>query len=1047
MKSTRLRLYLGGVLLSIKKGTRVRIFDVNFALSAKWLLATTCLISVAQGSATNAMEFHRNGNKIYASGSFGLGDDIKLQRMLDAATKAGIVIDTVVFRVSPGGIAIAGKQMGNLIRERRLNTAFQGGCFSACTASFIGGVGRHDTVDNLPLFHPSFERTVFGIHGSSSNNDDKYFYDVTEPIVSADQSDILKHYRSLLNQEIPVEAMDRIDYAIEHLKDSQGFLRYFANDPTKTTTFCPSGDEAAADCIAYPGVTIRSDGIVNAGKLDLSDDYLWVRNVVNGNINPNFRRFPINLETDEAPPLENAYGVIRVADGGVWHMTEQTGADIIAAERGGTIIVEPGTNAPAQLIQEDIKVKAGDYTFDVPTFWVASPRGAIVTAVDGGKIDLRGGTLVSDMMTTIRHGGTLSGHGAIASNLSVGAGSIFIPNGIRVQPFELLYQQDRASPSRVTVDGQNVQLTLGKDSNTIFNISAEDTEAKIRLVAAETIVPTRGSRVIIIYSDFVRQHHRGRLVIAPGAVATLNVNRGFFKAGKRLTLVDVERVDGSAYGRPDTPDFRPNSRGWPIAPKLGRKPIVEGAFATVRRDANDAGIAFSDGAIFHPRENSLLSFTIHEVKQEQEVTDILIAPETSVWRITVPEKRDVKSVTTVYPEIYMTANRAFDDVALFGNRRSSNALGSVLRDASDQDRTGLAPLLATLQFANRDVARREAGSLRGDGHASLRLASANFARVFASTVRNQVASLRRLDNDVPTVADRASVSSDQPDERGARFWITGFGQTGRIASDGAVDRLDQDSLGTLFGVSRKVGDNLDIGGGFGYGRLDARERPGSGIDARVNALGGSFYGDFRYDSGYILAQGGYLRLNTRASRSIIGIEGLEAANRSKYSSNAIVAGIEHGFTFNPNSPTRLTAIVPTLDYVRLSGVDFGETGSVAALVGQGRAQKSMRLGAGLEVSANIATAKGQRFAPYARVMYKRELLDGGREFAFGHGFALAPKMRFDAISRQLGRDIIEWGTGISSPANQAVTVSLDYSAQAARGYQNHNIKIGFDIRF
>lgn len=991
-------------------------FGVKSATSAKWLLATSCLISVVQGSGANAMEFHRNGNKIYASGGFDLGDDIRLQRMLDTAADAGIVIDTVVFRTSPGGAAVAGTGMGKLIRDRGLNTAVQGGCYSACTAGFVGGVERHDAVDDLPSIHPDYERTVFGIHGSAGTVEDPNFYDVSVTTVSANQSDIRKHYRDLLGQEIPVEAMDRIDYAITHLTDSQGFLRYFVNDAAKTTTYCPGGNQAAADCIPYPGVTIRSDGLVTADRLDLSDDYLWIRNTVSGNINPNFRRFSIDSAAGEDPSIEQAYGVIRVADGGVWHMTEQTGADIIVAEKGGTIIVEPGTSAPAQLIAEDVKLSVSIFTVNVPTWSVASPRSVFIAASDGGTIQLRSGTLISDLTTTIRSGGTLSGEGTIASNLSTGAGSVFIPDAIRVQPFELLYQQDSANPSRVTVSGQDVRLTLGKDSDTIFNISADDTRSKIRLVEAETLVPKREAFFITFFSSYVPEVHHGRLVIAPGAIATLNVNRGFFNAGKRSTLVDVERIAGSAYGSPSTTDFAPGGGLGLVSfvSKTGQKPIIEGAFTTVRRDANDAGIAFSDGAIFRPRENSLLSFTL---RQELE-------------------------------SIYMVANRAFDDVALFGNHRTGNGLGEVLLKASDQDDPALAPLLGALQFANRDIARREAGSLRGDGHASLGLASANFVNLFGAALRTQIAGMRRLNAAHSDAGSHDAASADIPhDGNGTRFWVAGFGQTSRLARDGSIDRLGYDSLGTLFGISHRIGSNADVGAAFGYGRMDGRERQGSGIDGRVKGYGGSLYGDFSYGPGYVSAQAGYHRLKSRTDRSIIGIVGLEDLNRAKYSTNAITASFEHGISLSLGSTARLTAIVPALEYVRLSAIDFAETGPPAALVGKSRAYESVRAGAGLDLSETITTRAGQRFAPYARVMYKRELLDRGREYAFVNGFALDPGLRFDAVSRQLGRDMIEWGTGISSPANQAVTISLDYSAQAARGYRNHNIKIGFDVRF
>ncbi|MGR4893550.1 autotransporter domain-containing protein [Sphingopyxis sp. LARHCG72] len=1016
MRRPRLRLPFTAIRRATGSGNfRMKKQGIVSGKAVQLLLATSGLASVlGMPQPAQAMDFHRSGDKIYASGTFDLGDDVKLRRMLDAADDADIVITTVVFRGSNGGAAVAGTGMGKLIRDRRLDTAVQGGCYSACTAGVVGGVGRHDAVDDLPLFHSRYARTIFGIHGSATTVQDPEEYDVSVTTVSSDQSSILAHYRGLLGDEIPAEAMERIDYAITHLTDSQGFLRYFVNDAGKTTTYCPGGSQAT-DCIPYPGVTIRSDGIINAGTLDLSDDYLWVRGTASGNINPNFRRFSADPEAGDAPSLDEAHGVVRVADGGVWHMTEATGADIIAAERGGTIIVEPGTNAPAELVEDEVTLNAGFITIDLRPRFAARPTSTWITASDGGTIDLRGGTLASDLLTTVVKGGRLSGFGTVASNLSVGAGGILAPEGIAVQPFLPLYQRGSASPSRVTlIDQDDVRLTLETGSETLFNVAAEVHAPNIRLIDAEVIVSRLELFFVTAAYGYVAERHRGRLVIAPGATATLDVRRGFFAPDARSTLVGVEHIEGPARANPE--DFQDDDPTVDVLKlfgffnsKISHKPIIEGSFATVRRDANDAGITFADGAIFSPRENSLLTFTLHQ---------------------------DAES-------IYMVANPAFDDTQLFGNRRSGNGLGDRLRAASYEADTPLAPLLGALQFADRDIARREGGSLRGDGHASLRLATGGFANLFATTLRTQVGAMRRL-NGANFVAE-GKESAAVRDDSGTRFWVAGFGQSGHIASDGAVDRMKVDSYGSLFGVSRQIGGDVDVGFAFGYGRMDGRERPGSGIDSRTRAYGGSLYGDFSYGRGHVSAQAGYHRLKNRSNRSIIGIEGLEDLNRATYSNDAITAGLEHGFTLNPGSKTRITAVVPTVEYMRLGGIDFAETGGPAALTGSAGAYESIRVGGGLEISGSMTTTGGQRFAPYARVLYKRELND--RDAILGNGFLLDPAPAFAAASRRLGRDVIEWGTGISSPADQAVTVSLDYVAQAGKGFQSHSAKIGFNVRF
>jgi len=530
------------------------------------ILSTTSsiLAAFALSQAANSMEFHRNGDKIYVSGPVELMDHVRLARMLDAAENEGIKINTIVFRTSPGGVAFAGHGIGEMIRQRGLNTAVQGGCYSACAAAFVGGDRRHDTVDDLPLLHPAYERTIFASHGSSLYTPDKFEYDVSVGAPLEDQRDSVGHYDELLRGQISQEAMKRIKASLTELKDTQGFLRYFVNDDKKETTFCPSGNQSAADCVSYPGVTIRSDSIVNAGQLDLSSDYLWVRETVSGNINPNFRPFYLDPVLTNAfkmpapsehllqPPTAEAFGVIRVANGGVWHMTEATGADIIAAEKGGRIILEAGTAAASRLNLDHSHVPIlyfGTRHIIRHTFlFTDRPRVTAITATDGGTIEMRGGRLAAELTASIRSGGTLMGNGIIGSNLSISKGAHFVPDGIVVQPFELVFFSKGEKPSRVSLNRKDPVLSLAPGSETLFNISVGDM-AKIRLVEAETIIAELDKHFPLFFSEV----HRGRLAISPGANATIRVSRDFYTEGTRSTFVDVQKIEGSPHHSPDFP--------------------------------------------------------------------------------------------------------------------------------------------------------------------------------------------------------------------------------------------------------------------------------------------------------------------------------------------------------------------------------------------------------------------------------------------------------------------------------------------------------------
>jgi hypothetical protein len=68
-------------------------------------------------------------------------------------------IDTASLRNSPGGNALAGYEVGQLLRERGLRTAVSGFCYSSCSRMFLRGRTRYFTDDYPP------EDTNVGFHG------------------------------------------------------------------------------------------------------------------------------------------------------------------------------------------------------------------------------------------------------------------------------------------------------------------------------------------------------------------------------------------------------------------------------------------------------------------------------------------------------------------------------------------------------------------------------------------------------------------------------------------------------------------------------------------------------------------------------------------------------------------------------------------------------------------------------------------------------------------------------------------------------------------
>jgi len=116
------------------------------------LMAVACTITPCP---LLAMDLKVDGNQLIASGPVS-GDE--LERMTELL-QTHPQIDTVILRNSPGGDARTGYRVGALFRQKGLQTAVSGYCYSSCSRMFLGGKTRHFTDDYPP------EYTNVGFHG------------------------------------------------------------------------------------------------------------------------------------------------------------------------------------------------------------------------------------------------------------------------------------------------------------------------------------------------------------------------------------------------------------------------------------------------------------------------------------------------------------------------------------------------------------------------------------------------------------------------------------------------------------------------------------------------------------------------------------------------------------------------------------------------------------------------------------------------------------------------------------------------------------------
>lgn len=979
-------------------------------------LAVACALTMPQAF---AMTYHVNGDQIVASGQVDSGDTERLRDMLARARAAGKNITTVVFRNSPGGVAVEGTGVGNLIREMGLNTVFQGGCYSACTAAFAGGVERGMAEFNLPSINANYGQNIFGIHGASL---------LGTPVSSEQQQPYIDHMLNLMGIDLTPEAIARIRQAHLELRDSQGFLRYYDPASGTVTTFCPGQDRSEnGGCTAYSEATITGDGIVNReGYAPAPNDILRIDASVSGDLNPHF-----GLDS-----LEDAYGLIVLENGGRWDLSTTSPASILWAN-GGELILHGGAEGYQTKVVETPELDLGILVIPGSTTFELTRTTDWLYASNGGMIRLAGGNLHAGSLYVIDQGGTLAGSGSISGLGRLNAGSVFAPQGVHLKPYLVADLESGAQVRyRMLSLGDVLSgmspitiMNLNADSTTLFNVSAETTAPLLYLDQARV-----ASGFTFLGTTWTQAQEGARLLISPLANLAINAERDFYRRGQEIPLVGIYRdeTDPDPEGR-----VLPDRDGEAMVSSVAE---ISGRFGTAMRTGDDGyrvDLTQQD-AVFRPAHNALLSFTVHQTSE-------------AIW---------------------LEANPAFDDTWLFANAQSGDGLGVALRDASEKETSALQPVLGALQFADRDVARAQAGALRGDGHASLRMADLALVGSFGGVVGQHLSSLRNRGEDGGGMAAMGVYSSGAgtmagsggfqlsqlmmhlndpgtsegavPADGGVRFWARGFGQVGRLDAEGQVARMNYNIGGVLLGVDKALADGkVVLGGNLGFGSLSATTR-GTQFRGEVDAIDIGAYLDADYGRGFVNLSARYTDLSHDTTRSIVGIEGLEDPHPADYGNSALSARLEHGFSLRTAGGTVWQPLLPVIDYVRLDDVDFTESG-VASLAGSNGDIESIRAGAGLQVWKSFRSKGGDVLTPHARVLWQKEL--GDTQARFMSAFTAEPGLVFGAASQDIGDTALSWNLGINSRATDKLSILLDYLGQRTDGSTSHGFILGLGYRF
>ncbi len=970
----------------------VRAERENAMKHSKLSIALAGLVGIAtlgQMDDVMAMNYHVQGDRVVLSGGVTVADVVALPALLAKAQAEGRPIREVVLRTSNGGALIAGEWLQGVIRTNGLNTIVSGHCISSCSIMQSGGVERYLAGD-LPLVDS------VQIHAASSGG----------KVIYTPSPRMTEIYTGNYGGGMDAGLLHKAMYEVVQ---PNGLLVF--RDPARTTgasvSFDPDGSGRRLE--TFPGQDIYSNNIITAAGYRDPGDTLTVTGNVSGDINPGYLRTARQLQAfvddDFARWNDTDFATTYINQAVSIYNAAARGPNGIGTFSVQDFLSDPGIQADllaslrlAELDASTLGNSAGVIRVAKGGTWrTAETTGADFMLVENGTIALEGGGLRTPELRVLA-AGMVVGHGDIAS---VATDSNALLDGTGPSYREDGFNRLRVYGTLMPRGGDLVThgyVNIMPGGKVLFDVTEAGGSQAGRL------------RVGDFYDSGANE---GALVISPGAHLELNVAQGFYAGNYQRELVSG--------------------------------PIYQGGFTDAVR-LGDTGYTASitDGEVFRPRHNSLLSFNINQTAEG----------------------------------LSLTANPGFDQLAQLTGNNGNDGLGRALATAGQRQDAGLKPLLGALQFADRDVIAQQAGALRGDGHASLRLADNALVGSIGSVVQQHQAARRSGSGDAGGLAAQAAqAASAQPGmangslfnqlamhlvepagagggstnfggeaARSHGLWGRGFGSHGRIDGEGGVAGLSHTVGGIVLGADTQLADDrVTLGVSVAAADMSTKGRDGSGFTGDVRALDVGGYLDATYSRGYLSASVRYTDLRHDTRRSIDGIDGLQAPLRAKYNNDAISARLEHGFSFTTAKGVVIQPLLPVVDYARTSATRFNEGQGAGALVGRGDSLESIRVGAGLQVFKTFEGNNGERITPRARVVWQKEL--GDTQARYSTGFAAAPDLVFGASSQTVGEQVLAWNLGVTSRATDRLSVMVDYVGERRDGQLQNGVMLGLGYTF
>lgn len=817
----------------------------------------------------------------------------------------------------------------------------------------------------------------------------------------------------LFGPDADPEMLRRIHTAHFDIIESNGFLRYLdPNSNEVATIFCPTSNWLAGD---ETGCSIYNGVDYYSDGIVTQGGYQSVEDILSIRSSVSG-----DLNPNYGNDLADVYGVLRVGQGGTWDLATDSLADITWVD-GGQLNLQAGGRLN---------------------------RNGLIAVGGGGVLNLDNGHLAADRgSVSILEGGALTGTGTF-----FGQGVVYgvlAPTDIELRSHTV---DDRLSSFFLT----NVVI-LAPGSVTAISIDPKSKKPALSIMDTELhFVLNLGISVL----DY-RFNTHSILLVQPDANLAVNFTPGFYRPGQSIPLI-AGVVDPTVLAPPSycsDPKYSCQNYGTPRL-AAAPAPYISGRFGSFIRMNDGKVMALGQSGevdIISVGDDSLLSFAL----EYDSLPDVDLGDGTFL--------RDNSN------GVYLIAQRAFDDVGLFGNDRSGDGLGVAIRTASDKPNPGIEPLLGALQFTSRAVAAEQAGALRGDGFVTLQLADRGLVGMLDSAQRQQRfatgtgnlglalssenlsgmgvddmamtgdAMLRYLvaENEASVGATAVSGASN-----GSKWnaWGRILAGVGDVETRQGVEGTGYDYTGVMLGAERTLKNGRGVvGGSLAYVSNDLRS-PSDRFRSDGDAVSGALYGDLKHSHGEFEVSARYTRLNHDTVRVIQDIAGLEAPNRANFDTDAWSVHAQHAYTLKTgdNAPT-VRLLAPVVDYVGLSGYSFRENAGPAALTGQVEDFDNLRAGAGFDIRGSWAMADGGEVVPHARIVYQRQF---GDDDATGTAAFLGePDLPFAVRSQTVANDVVSVNLGVTIQRRGGLAVALEYAGEASSDQSRHGGFVGLSYRF